>query len=70
MRFHKLQNVQIALNYLKHRQVRGAPGTRGVGGPPLRPPLGPPLRGCGAAPAPCNSHASLSAGEAGQHPQR
>lgn len=22
MRFHKLQNVQIALNYLKHRQVR------------------------------------------------
>lgn len=32
MRFHKLQNVQIALNYLKHRQVRmgwepcGAPG--------------------------------------------
>lgn len=66
MRFHKLQNVQIALNYLKHRQVRGAPGTRGVGGPPL----GPPLRGCGAAPAPCNSHASLPAGEAGQHPQR
>lgn len=66
MRFHKLQNVQIALNYLKHRQVRGAPGTRGVGGPSV----GPPLRGCGAAPAPCNSHASLSAGEAGQHPQR
>lgn len=24
MRFHKLQNVQIALNYLKHRQVRMA----------------------------------------------
>lgn len=22
MRFHKLQNVQIALNYLKHRQVK------------------------------------------------
>uniref|UniRef100_A0A8C5X8J7 Calponin-homology (CH) domain-containing protein n=1 Tax=Malurus cyaneus samueli TaxID=2593467 RepID=A0A8C5X8J7_9PASS len=30
MRFHKLQNVQIALNYLKHRQVR-------AGGRPPRP---------------------------------
>uniref|UniRef100_A0A8C3KBV2 Calponin-homology (CH) domain-containing protein n=1 Tax=Calidris pygmaea TaxID=425635 RepID=A0A8C3KBV2_9CHAR len=37
MRFHKLQNVQIALNYLKHRQVmaggvRGLLGTPGGGG--------------------------------------
>lgn len=33
MRFHKLQNVQIALDYLKHRQVspRGEePGAEGV----------------------------------------
>lgn len=33
MRFHKLQNVQIALDYLKHRQVsiRGEePGGGGV----------------------------------------
>ena len=26
MRFHKLQNVQIALDYLRHRQVRRPPG--------------------------------------------
>uniref|UniRef100_A0A452ED56 Calponin-homology (CH) domain-containing protein n=1 Tax=Capra hircus TaxID=9925 RepID=A0A452ED56_CAPHI len=28
MRFHKLQNVQIALDYLRHRQVRHPPGRR------------------------------------------
>lgn len=34
MRFHKLQNVQIALNYLKHRQVRGGLGGLVLLGPP------------------------------------
>lgn len=38
MRFHKLQNVQIALNYLKHRQVKGA--AAGLPGPPGTPGLG------------------------------
>lgn len=28
MRFHKLQNVQIALDYLRHRQVRCPTGHR------------------------------------------
>lgn len=35
MRFHKLQNVQIALDYLRHRQVSEAvclaPGSRSQG---------------------------------------
>lgn len=31
MRFHKLQNVQIALDYLRHRQVRLPPGRRPPG---------------------------------------
>jgi len=33
MRFHKLQNVQIALDYLRHRQVR-LPGWPLAEGPP------------------------------------
>lgn len=38
MRFHKLQNVQIALDYLRHRQVRPLPDPTG---PPLpQPPYG------------------------------
>lgn len=41
MRFHKLQNVQIALNYLKHRQVRGGlQGCRARGTPPGTPRAG------------------------------
>lgn len=64
MRFHKLQNVQIALNYLKHRQVRMGRDPRDAGNP----------RGCaglpvtpGAVPEP---RVPRAAGEAGEHPER
>ena len=52
MRFHKLQNVQIALDYLRHRQVR----------------LPPPLRGppCPQLPVGVTEDHSL-AGEVGEH---
>lgn len=56
MRFHKLQNVQIALDYLRHRQVM----------PPTWPRAPAPFSG----PLGGTTEGSLLAGEAGEHQER